>query len=115
MWYSITQTTSLFAIPRSFMQTAQGLPDPNHFLVLTPMPGNRYRRSVAVTSAVLVAALLHGGLLFWYVSRPGTAGVFSRSTVADDRHGVVGTAVASGQSTDCTTSATETRRAAQAG
>lgn len=40
------------------------------FLASTLMSGNRYRRSAAVTSAVLMAALLHGGLLFWYVIRP---------------------------------------------
>lgn len=34
------------------------------------MPSNRYRRSAAVTLALLVAALLHGCLLFWYGSRP---------------------------------------------
>lgn len=70
MWHSITQTASLFVIPRSFIQTAQGLPDPHQCMVSAMVPSNPYRRSVAVTSAVLVAALLHGGLLFWYVSRP---------------------------------------------
>ncbi len=70
MWHSITQSAGLSNSQRSFIQTAQGLPDPHQFLVSAPMPSNRYRRSAAVTSAVLVAALLHGGLLFWYVSRP---------------------------------------------
>lgn len=70
MWHSITQTAGLSVTQRSFIQTAQSLPDPHQFLVSAPMPSNRYRRSLAVTSAVLVAALLHGCLLFWYVSRP---------------------------------------------
>lgn len=70
LWHSITQTTGLATTQRSFIQTAQGLADPQPFLLSAPIPGNRYRRSAAVTSAVLVAALLHAGLLFWYVSRP---------------------------------------------
>ncbi|WP_415878263.1 hypothetical protein [Methylomonas sp. TEB] len=70
LWHSITQTAGLSTTQRSFIQTAQGLPDPHQFLVSAPIPNNRYRRSAAVISAVLVAALLHGGLLFWNVSRP---------------------------------------------
>lgn len=70
LWNSITQTAGLSTTQRSFIQTAQGLPDPQPFLVSAPIPSNHYRRSAAVTSAVLVAALLHAGLLFWYVSRP---------------------------------------------
>ena len=70
MWPSITQTAGLSTRQRWFMQTAQGLPDSHQFLVSPPMPSNRYRRSMAITSAVMVAALLHGCLLFWYVSRP---------------------------------------------
>ena len=70
MWFSIAQIAGLSARQRSFMQTAQGLPDPQQYLVSAPMPSNRYRRSLAVASSVLVAALLHGCLLFWYVSRP---------------------------------------------
>ncbi|ANE55532.1 energy transducer TonB [Methylomonas sp. DH-1] len=70
MWHSITQTAGLAATPRLFIQTEQGLPDPDQLLVSIPPPGNGYRRSAVVTSAVLVAALLHGGLLFWYVTRP---------------------------------------------
>ena len=34
------------------------------------MTDNRQSRPVAVASATLVAALLHGSLLFWYVTRP---------------------------------------------
>lgn len=67
---SFTQSSVLSTGQHTFIQTAQGLLDPHQFLVLAPIPSNRYRRSAAVTSAVLVAALLHGGLLFWYVSRP---------------------------------------------
>ncbi|PKM09927.1 MAG: energy transducer TonB [Gammaproteobacteria bacterium HGW-Gammaproteobacteria-10] len=70
LWHSITQTAGLSINQRSFIQAAQGLPDPQPFLLSAPIPTNRYRRSLAVTSAVMVAALLHGGLLFWYVSRP---------------------------------------------
>ncbi len=70
LWHSITQTAGLSVTQHSFIQTAQSLPDPYPFLVSGPIPSNRYRRSLAVTSAVLVAALLHGGLLFWYVTRP---------------------------------------------
>jgi protein TonB len=70
LWHSITQTTGLSVTQQSFIQTAQGLPDPHQFLVSAPIPSNRYRRSLAVTSAVMIAALLHAGLLFWYVTRP---------------------------------------------
>lgn len=70
MWHSIIQTAGLSTTQHSSIQTAQDLPDPHQFLVSTPIPNKRYRRSAAVTSAVLVAALLHGCLLFWYVSRP---------------------------------------------
>ncbi|MDD2738330.1 MAG: energy transducer TonB [Methylomonas lenta] len=66
MWHSITQTASV----RTFLQTAQGLPDPQQFLLSARIPSNRYRLLMAVTSAALVAALLHGWLLFWYVTRP---------------------------------------------
>ena len=66
LWHSVIKTASL----RTFMQTSQGLPDPSQFLVSAPLPTQRLRRSAAVTSAVLVAALLHGGLLFWYSTRP---------------------------------------------
>lgn len=50
---------------QSMTQTAQGLPD-SHYSI----PSDRCRRFAALTSAVLVAALLHGCLLFWYVRRP---------------------------------------------
>lgn len=70
LWRSITQTAGLSNNQHSFIQTAQGLPDSHPFLVSAPMPNNRCRRSMAITSAVLVVALLHGCLLFWYVSRP---------------------------------------------
>lgn len=66
MWHSITQTASV----RTLMQTAQGLQDPQQFLLSARIPSNRYRRLMAVTSAAMVAALLHGCLLFWYVTRP---------------------------------------------
>jgi len=70
MWHSMTRTASLPASQRTFIQTVPVLPDPQQFLVSAPIPSNRYRRSLAITSAVMVAAMLHGGLLFWYVSRP---------------------------------------------
>lgn len=66
MWLSLSQAASL----RTFFQSNPDLPDPQPFLVSAPMPANRYRRSAAVILAVMVAALLHGGLLFWYVTRP---------------------------------------------
>lgn len=66
MWHSIHQTASL----RTFFQSPLGLPDPQPFLVSVPMPINRYRRSAAVMLAVIGASLLHGCLLFWYVTRP---------------------------------------------
>jgi hypothetical protein len=46
MWHSITQT-------------AERLPDPLQFLVLAPIPSNRYPRSLEITSAVMVVALLN--------------------------------------------------------
>ena len=68
-WQSIQRSTGLSHSLHAFIQAPQGLPDPNAFNLSLPIR-NRFRRPAAVTSAVLVAALLHGGLLFWYVSRP---------------------------------------------
>lgn len=64
--HSLNQIASL----RVFFQSNPGLPDPQLFLVSAPMPTNSSRRSAALILAVMAAALLHGGLLFWYVTRP---------------------------------------------
>lgn len=39
-------------------------------LAIEPVPVVSGRRFIAVTFAVLIAAMLHGCLLFWYVTRP---------------------------------------------
>jgi protein TonB len=54
----------------TLLPSVQGFADPNSFLVSAPIPSSRVRRSVSVITAVLIAALLHGALLFWYVMRP---------------------------------------------
>ena len=39
-------------------------------LPVTEIPYQHYRRPAAVAAATLAAAVLHGALLFWYVTRP---------------------------------------------
>jgi protein TonB len=46
------------------------LPDSAGVPLPLPTSPRQYRRSLAVTSSVLLAALLHGSLLFWYIHRP---------------------------------------------
>jgi periplasmic protein TonB len=70
MWHSLQQAAGLLIPLRTFIQAPQGWSEHYPLRVSAPMIQQRYRRPAAVTSAVLVAALLHACLLFWYVTRP---------------------------------------------
>ena len=55
---------SLFLPSALNMSNELGLP------LIAPSAGDKYRRLLAIFSALLAAALLHGSLLFWYIHRP---------------------------------------------